>query len=355
MSETNDNDLVIKPIKRNPQKFDTIELFSLIGKEKNYNLNNIEDIDNFTTDINKSLKENITPTLLYGKRIEKTFAYVISSLGKCKIIKEEDSGEIFTNENIMIPDYRIILVDNSQFLVEVKNFNQKRPDIDYKISTKDFDKYIHYSKIMGVPLYFSIYWSKLRMWTLVSSSKFVKNGNKMSLSFTDATMNNKMSSLFGDYMIATTPPLKIRMYADKSEDRITIGSNINFTIEKVEVYCNSILIKDKEEQSIVWNLIMFGRWIETNEVIFEKDSNLVNYIDFIYLPDEYDDTQPFAHVGDASEIITQQYFYSTSTKDGNIKSIYPFGFSNNYGTNIKMPYTKKDLPLWIFYISTKDD
>ena len=91
MSETNDNDLVIKPIKRNPQKFDTIELFSLIGKEKKYNLNNIEDIDNFATDINKSLnkslKENITPTLLYGKRIEKTFAYIISSLGKCKIIK----------------------------------------------------------------------------------------------------------------------------------------------------------------------------------------------------------------------------------------------------------------------------
>ena len=87
MSETNDNDLVIKPIKRNPQKFDTIEHFSLIGKEKKYNLNNIEDIDNFTTDINKSLKENITPTLLYGKRIEKTFAYIISSLGKCKIIK----------------------------------------------------------------------------------------------------------------------------------------------------------------------------------------------------------------------------------------------------------------------------
>ena len=49
----------------------------------------------------------------------------------------------------MIPDYRIILVDNSQFLVEVKNFNQKRPDIDYKISTKDFDKYIHYSHIQN--------------------------------------------------------------------------------------------------------------------------------------------------------------------------------------------------------------
>lgn len=81
MSETNDNDLVIKPIKRNPQKFDTIELFSLIGKEKNYNLNNIEDIDNFTTDINKSLKENITPTLLYGKRIEKNICLCYFFIG----------------------------------------------------------------------------------------------------------------------------------------------------------------------------------------------------------------------------------------------------------------------------------
>ena len=355
MSEINETKVIIQPIKRNPQKFDTIELFSLISKEKNYNLNNVEDIDNFTVDINKSLKENINPSLLYGKRIEKTFAYVVSSLGKCRIIKEEDCGEVFTNDIIKVPDYRIVLVDNSQFLVEVKNYNQKHPNSDYTISIKEFNKYLHYSKVMKVPLYFSIYWSKWRMWTLVDSNIFVKNNNKMSLSFIDATMNNKMSSFFVDYMIATTPPLKIRMYADKSEDRTTIGSNINFTIEKVEVYCNSILIKDKEEQSIVWNLIMFGRWIETNEVIFEKDSNLVNYIDFIYSPDEYDDTQPFAHVGDASEIITQQYFYSTSTKDGDIKSISPFGFSNNYGTNIKIPYTKKDLPIWIFYISTKDD
>ena len=344
----------ISPLKRNSFKYDSIELFSLISKEQDYIIDSDEDIDRFITDISLSFKKNNTKNMQYGKRVEKMFPYVASALGMCKIIKQEDSGEIFTNDSILVPDYRFVLTDKNQFLVEVKNYNQKQPYDDFLITIKNYNKYLNYAKAMNIPLFFAIYWRKWGTWTLIDSSAFSKKNNNMCISITDAIMNNNMNVL-GDYMIATTFPLKIRMYADKNKERKTIGSNINFTIKSVEFYSASSIIENKEEQSIIWNLVMFGRWKESNEVIFEKDSNLVDYIEFVYTPEEKDDSKTYAHIADASEIISNQYINATSKSDGSLKNIVPFGFDNKFGIGISNPYIKKDLPLWIFYVSKQDN
>lgn len=342
----------IKLMKRNPLKFDSLELFTSISREKKLSFSNADDITNFTHEVNKALENQITSNLVFGKRIEKMFSYVIASLGKCKLIKSEDRGDIFTDEDVAIPDYRIVLDNNDQFLVEVKSFYQKKINSKYRISIKEFDKYKAYSSLVNQKLYFAIFWTKCGIWTVVDCDKFTKYNNSMTISLDIAILNNNMYQ-FGDYMIGTIPPLTMRIYSDKNSDRSIKDNHFSLTIDAVKFYCNEILVSDKEEQNIMYNLILFGKWHENFTLHYEDNTKKVDYIEFKYEPEDYEEKQGFAIVGNASEIISNQYIYSTSNNEGKISKIVPFGFSNKFGIHIKQPYIKKDLPLWIFYIQNK--
>jgi hypothetical protein len=61
----------MKRIKRNPEKFEVIDLFTAMGREHGYKLAVDEDADDFIQRISRSLKayqEN--PITLYGKRVD---------------------------------------------------------------------------------------------------------------------------------------------------------------------------------------------------------------------------------------------------------------------------------------------
>ena len=122
----------MKRVKRNPEKFEVIDLFTAMGREHGYKLSVDGDADDFIKRIGDSLnasKEN--PNILYGKRVESLFAHVAGALGNCKLIKQEDSGDAFSiEENIQAPDYKVILKDGSQYFIEVK----KLPFTKYRIS-----------------------------------------------------------------------------------------------------------------------------------------------------------------------------------------------------------------------------
>ena len=58
----------------------------------------------------------------HGFRIENMFAYVAGALGGCLLVKQEDGGACFVDEeNIKISDYRVVLKNRDIFLAEVKN------------------------------------------------------------------------------------------------------------------------------------------------------------------------------------------------------------------------------------------
>lgn len=67
------------------------------------------------------------PTRLYGFRVESMFAHVTAALRGTEIITEEDSGIFFYNgDEMRRPDFRLLLNDGAQILVEVKNSTQRR-------------------------------------------------------------------------------------------------------------------------------------------------------------------------------------------------------------------------------------
>jgi hypothetical protein len=61
----------------------------------------------------------------------------VGVLGKARFIKSEDEGESYYHgDDVQPPDFRVILDDGRNLLVEVKNWYFKSPTDDFKVRQK---------------------------------------------------------------------------------------------------------------------------------------------------------------------------------------------------------------------------
>ena len=338
---------------RNPQKFDIIDLFDAIGRKEQFVLGDKKDAQKFVEIVGKSLSANITPTMIYGRRVEAMFSYIAASLGKCSLIKKEDSGDVFTSEqNLKVPDYRIVLNNDTheQILVEVKSYFQKKPFAKYSINTNYLDSLINYSRLVKTSLYIAIYWTKWNVWTLVLPEDLILTTQKATISFSEALKRNRMGEL-GDIVIGTTPPLAIRIIPDKDKPRRVNEHDIaEFVIGRIDLYCNGTLITDETEQQIAFLLIQFGDWIENSNLIFSDESKHdIEYIEFLYYPEQHNEQQGFDIINSVSTIISRQYSQLTAC-NGQIKQLTPNIEPSKLGFVVPEDYRGKALPLWRFHV-----
>ena len=84
----NDNVESTQRLKRDPMRFDVLDLFDSVGRSGKYELGNAKDKAAFMQLVSESLTEANTDSMIYGRRTEAMFAYVIASLGKCLLIKK---------------------------------------------------------------------------------------------------------------------------------------------------------------------------------------------------------------------------------------------------------------------------
>lgn len=105
----------INRVKRNLTKLDILGLLDAVGHSFNYHIGSDESNAQFLNLIGASLDDIKSPTVLYGQRTEAMFAYMAASLGKTKLVKQEDNGTVFCNDlQIRIPDYRLVLQNDTQ-------------------------------------------------------------------------------------------------------------------------------------------------------------------------------------------------------------------------------------------------
>lgn len=94
------------------------------------------------------------------------FAYVAASMGKCAVVKSEDSGEVHTKDtDIEIPDFRILLISGQEFFVEVKNFRQKGPFQEYEMKKAYADGLRKYGSLFSRDVKLAVYWINWNVWT----------------------------------------------------------------------------------------------------------------------------------------------------------------------------------------------
>ena len=337
----------MRKLRRNPAKFEMLDLYRAISSQEGYSLDDPEVERIFIERLNDEFsKAKRTPTVLYGLQTQAMFEYIAASLGKSVLIKSEDAGEIYTKEeSIEVPDFRILTNEGIEILVEVKNHRQKKFE-PFKFKRKSyFEGLQHYADLLKKDLKIAIYWSSWNLWTLISASRFRLDKNQYVLQITDALMYNEMM-LLGDYMLATIPPLQLKIMTDPSHGRtIDPDGTCFFKISDVQMSCAGQDIDDDLESSIAFGLMLYSKWDGDQEV--ETDGDQLQSIIFTVAPEETVNEQEFQVLGNMSEILSRKFLSLTSPK-GSIERFSPKLQEANFDPIIPIDYQGKYLKLWRF-------
>jgi hypothetical protein len=336
----------LKRIRRNPEKFEVIDLFTALGREHGYKLRVEEDASDFIERIGSALKASQdNPNLLHGKRVESLFAHVAGALGNCRLIKQEDSGEAFaTEQDIQAPDYKVILKDGSQYFIEVKNCHFPNIKSPYPFRKDYLKKLEKYAELHGTPLLFAVYFSQHNKWFLLRKESFIEQNKRYVIDFINAMAKNEMS-LLGDRTIGTEPDLSIELLADRSKEaKINDSGEANFIIGDVKIYSNSREVTDHIEKSIAFYLMRFGTWNENDaEAIFDEDEFLG--VRFTYSPDFPPEEQRFSMIGELSSMVSASYGEKT-VYERSVIALDTNMEPSVFAVEIPDKYKGNDLPLW---------
>lgn len=338
----------MKRIPRDPEKFDTINLFDSMGRIHNLTLNNEESERIFIDSVRTSLRENKEiPILIYGGRVERMFGFVAASLGKCRIITQEDNGEIYSVKNdIIAPYYHILLENGEDLFIEVKNCNHIKPSKAFSLRLTYINKILNYAKAFHKDVKLATYWSKWNVWTLIPLDKMKKTEKRYEITFASAFKVNEME-MFGDYMIGTTPPLTFHLVTDPEKPRkIAENGQVNFTIGKVELYCGQKRIEDKKEIQIAFYMMMYGKWPTKEPRPIIKNGELIA-VEYVCEPEEKVDGQGFDIIGSLSGMISHRYDELTAP-EGKVSRLSPSLEPGILGIDIEEEYVGEHLPLWRF-------
>lgn len=331
-----------------PMEGTVLRMLSDFARSRNLSIHDTGTHDQFLGCLSEALVgPTMTPIRLNGFRTQAMFAYLAAALGQCAIITEEDSGSFFdTKGSLKRPDFRILTQGNQQFLVEVKNHHPKMGLEPYTFKTEYLKSIGHYADLMGMPLKFAIYWSRLRIWTLTNASRLSGEGAETEISIEDALKMNEMASL-GDISVGSVPPLAIRIHADTAKKRtLNKSGKVRFTISKAALYSAGTEITEPEETRLAWMLMHYGNWKDCRQTV-KIENDQIEYVEISVAPKHPVDGQGFDIVGSMSTIISRQYIEATS-EGPKMKTLEPADAPDEFGAIIAPNYQGKALHLWRF-------
>lgn len=341
----------MKRIKRNPGRFEVIDLYTALGREHGFKVSEDEDAREFMGLVKSSLKESFEDAkLLHGKRVEAMFAHVAGALGGCRLIKQEDSGSMFTNDDdLQAPDYLIVLKTGERIFVEVKNCHLKNFKSPFVLQNDYIQKLENYAQLNGAPLRFAVFFSQFNKWMLLSKSSFVAHKTKCAINFIEAMAKNEMS-IIGDRMIGTKPPLSVVFVADlEKEAYITEDDQANFVISDIKFYCDGEEIADETEKNIAFYLVQFGKWSESEgEALFEGER--LSGVKLDYQPEHQEEMedarqQGFAIIGHLSSMVSTAYKQHT-VYEQRVIALDTAADPEIFSVEIPVGYKGDKLPLW---------
>lgn len=343
----------MRRIKRNPGKFEVIDLYTVLGREHGLKISEDDDAREFIGLVKNSLQDSFEDAkLLHGKRVEALFAHVAGALGGCKLIKQEDSGALFTDDdNLQPPDYLLVLKSGERILVEVKNCHFSNFKSPFPIQNDYIQRLENYAELTGASLKFAVFFSQYNKWVLLPKSSFTVQKTKHTITFVEAIARNEMS-VIGDRMIGTKPPLSVVFVADPEKEAfITDDDQANFIISDVKFYCDGEEIVNDNEKNIAFYLIQFGKWAESEgEALFDGDRLFGVKLD--YQPEHEEEMenarqQGFGFIGDLSSMVSTAYKQHT-VYEQRVIALDTAADPKVFSVEIPEGYKGYKLPLWQF-------
>jgi hypothetical protein len=192
------------------QGFDLLIELARFSSERSVPLNDPSIIDRFFADTGPRLKKALEDkALMHGARTESLFEALVTSLGQFRLLKREDVGQVRATDNLRAPDFRVVLQDGTQWLIEVKNARSEEPfKQELRLSARYVASISSYCDAVGAPLRLAVYWSLWKVWTVVSPDRFRLPSGGLVVSMDEALLADELGRL-GDFIIMTKPPLRL--------------------------------------------------------------------------------------------------------------------------------------------------
>ena len=153
-----------------PRRFDLLAELARFGIAHRVSLRDPETLRVFISSVRKTLDHALAnPALLYGQRTEAMFEAMVISLGDFSVLKTEDQGRVYPRTGLRVPDFRVVLTDGTQWLIEVKNVYETDPSkkirrLMNKIYREELE---NYASATAAELKLAVFWAK---WGVMDSS-----------------------------------------------------------------------------------------------------------------------------------------------------------------------------------------
>lgn len=337
-----------------PKPFNLLGEVAAFGDARQLSLRDPAFREAFQGHVRQSVDDALAdPILLHGQRTEALFEALVVALDDVQLLKAEDGGRIFPADRYRVPDYRIVLNDGEQWLVEVKNVhigdpqNQRR-----RIMHKAYHRAMAaYAEATGARLMLAVYWARWSIWTLVPPERFVDAKGDVVLDMMQAIPANELARL-GDRTIGTRAPLRLRFVMDPAKTGPVGGDGqVLVVIGGSQLMCGDAVIEDKTEREIASIIMQYGEWsCDGPFPLIEGDR--LHAIDFEWRPDEPCEDQGFDMIGTLSRMFSR--YYASRTLDGSeIKQLRaplrPAWFAPLANGTI----VQRALPLWRFELQPR--
>lgn len=294
--------------------FDLLASVAAFARERGIALNDPSLVERYIADAAPKLKEAlIDSTLIHGSRTERLFEATVISLGRFRLLKTEDIGRVHSANACRAPDFRLVLSDGEQWLVEVKNVRCKNP---LKQKTRMTAAYLAslqtYADTVGTPLKLAIFWSRWKIWTIISPGRFRSPNGDLRVKMEDAIVANE-SGKIGEVILMTKPPLRLVLgAATKMPCSLSAEGLANFIIGSAKLYSGAIELTDPKDRKLAEVLLLYGDWSLEGPFAVNNDGEFGG-VEFVANPEEISN-QGWDGIGWASRIFSR--FYGAQTIDG---------------------------------------
>jgi hypothetical protein len=300
----------MKKVGREPQRLETLNLFSLLQSGDGRPIFNPQSKESFLSQVDSGLTRALdSEATLHGIRVQSMFRGMIANLDSVRLLKEEDAGDCYyrSDDGILVPDFRVVTNESTSLLIETKNHFSKDPLRRYRIRNTDVESLWRYADLVGIPLRFAIYWAPWNQWTLNDPKRFTQSGNYAEIDFFQAMKENEMAIL-GDFSIGTRYPLTLKLNAamDKPREMLPDG-RASMYLGTWEIFVADILLEDKTEQNIALYLMMYGRWnYDGGHAELDEGGSPIAAVHQVS-PEEVTSDQGFEIIGSLSSLFSQVY------------------------------------------------
>lgn len=332
-----------------PKPFDILNELGKFGAQHKIAFNDPNARQAFASYVSDAVERALAdPGLLHGQRTEAMFEALLLALGRFRLLKREDGGPVHPTEDFVAPDFRVVLEDGRQWVIEVKNIHLDEPmDLSMReFANRDYlEKLERYAKSTGAELKFAIYWSRWSVWTLISPNVLKGADGTFAIDMVNAITADELSEL-GDLSIATRSPLTLRLTADPDyTDAMDDDGFVRTQFNASHIMSEDRVLHDRAEHDIAWMLIRYGEWEEEPMRPIVEDDRLIA-VEISWRPVE-ESEQGFERIGRLSRMFARYYAEHTLGEQGVVALRAPLR-PKWFEPLLSSPEAPGNLPLWRF-------